>query len=351
MKGIPKSDILLSLLISLSYFIFWWLVIFISASGNFTSLQQAIAPFSWQIIYVTFINLLLHLIALPFIRTKRIQWLWSVSLVIVLLALLTIGFKSWNRLGEFVSVYPQSKSVTSNMDSEVKNVLFQLFGLGYFASIKFFLDSFKLKLKNQELAIEKNNAELNFLKSQTNPHFLFNTLNNIYLLTRDKSDLAPDTVLRLSDILRYMLYETESDLVTIDKEIKVIEDYLALEKIRYDDSLHLNLRVDMDDEKQEIPPLLMIPLIENAFKHGVSETLLAPFINICLTIQKETLLFTVENSTREQETGGSIKENIGIRNLRRQLQLLFSEHTLTVEQRQQTFFASMFINLKSYAKN
>jgi LytS/YehU family sensor histidine kinase len=236
------------------------------------------------------------------------------------------------------------------VDYAIKSFFFQLAGLLYFAVVKFVIDFYELKLINQQLIIEKNNSELNFLKSQTNPHFLFNTLNNIYLLCRDKSDLAPETVLRLSDILRYMLYETESDLVNIGKEIKVIEDYLALEKIRYDDTLRLNIHVESDNEKQEIPPLIMIPLIENAFKHGVSETLLDPFINISLSIQKETLLFTVENSTRLQETNIGIKENIGIRNLRRQLQLLFTEHKLTIEQRQKTFFASMFINLGSYAK-
>ena len=351
MKGITKAEIRLNLIISFSYLIFWCLVIFISGRGNINLWLEMIVPFSWQVSYVTIVNLSLHLIAIPFIRNKKRKFKWAILVVIVLILLLTVGMKQWRIIGNSLSVLTPRESTESAMNVVVSDVMFQLFGWAFFAAIKFITESVRLKLKYQQLVIEKKNAELGYLKSQTNPHFLFNTLNNIYLLTREKSDLAPATVLRLSDILRYMLYETEGDLVTINKEIKVIKDYLALEKIRYDDSLRLNLKLDIADEKQEIPPLLMIPLIENAFKHGVSETLLAPFINISLTIQNETLLFMVENSTRLQETNGSIKENIGIKNLRRQLQLLFTEHTLTVEQRDQTFLASMFINLKSYAKN
>lgn len=351
MKGISKSDFLLSLKISLTYFIFWSLAIFISGGGSASFLMKAIIPFSWQLLFVTLVNFFLHLFAFPFVRTKKIKWFWNICIVLSVLLLLTIGFKRWNKLGEFMSVYSQPKSTGSETDATIKNVLFQLLGLGYFASIKFFIDYYQLKAKNQQLVIEKKISELIYLKSQTNPHFLFNTLNNIYLLTRDKSDLASKTVLRLSDILRYMLYETESDLVAVDKEIKIIGDYLELEKIRYDETLKLNFSIEIDNIKQEIPPLLMIPLIENAFKHGVSETIGASFININLVVKNNTLLFTVENSTDSNEIMTGIKENIGIKNLRRQLELLFTEHELRIETREKSFFASMFINLKSYAKN
>lgn len=122
---------------------------------------------------------------------------------------------------------------------------------------------------------------MNYLKSQTNPHFLFNTLNNIYSLARDKSDLAPESILRLSKILRFMLYETGGDYICIDQEIKIISDYIALEKLRYDDSLRVSFQQAVD-LKQPLPPLLLIPLVENAFKHGVSETIHQPFVEIHL---------------------------------------------------------------------
>lgn len=106
-----------------------------------------------------------------------------------------------------------------------------------------------------------------------------------------------------------------------------------------------------DNSKLEIPPFLMIPLVENAFKHGVSETMNNPFVNICLLIENNTLRFNVENSIDENQTAVPVKESIGIFNLRRQLELLFNNHELKIENRGQTFFAGMFINLNSYAKN
>lgn len=351
MRGIHKADILLSLFISLSYFVFWALAIFISGSGSLNFWIKAIAPFSWQILYVTVINLSLHLIAVPYIRTREIKWKWSVAILFFLLLLLTAGFKGWISLGEFISVYPQPKSRISSMDEEVKNVLFQLFGLGYFASIKFFIDSYKLKIKNQRLDIEKKVSELNYLKSQTNPHFLFNTLNNIYLLAKEKSDLTPDSVLRLSEILRYMLYETEGKLVTADKEIKALEDYIELEKLRYNHTLKVKFSVEADDIKQEIPPLLMIPLVENAFKHGVSETMGIRFINISLVIQNDILHFDVENSKDENVIPDQTQEGIGLKNLRKQLELLFNDYELKIENRGNTFYTGMLIKLNSYAKN
>src|SRR5690606_29557778 len=125
---------------------------------------------------------------------------------------------------------------------------------------------------------------LNYLKSQTNPHFLFNTLNNIYSLARDKSDLAPESIMRLSKILRYMLYETSGAYIAIEQELKIMTDYIELEKLRYDDSLRVNFNHNIEDLRQALPPLLLIPLVENAFKHGVSETRNQPYVDIHLSV-------------------------------------------------------------------
>lgn len=206
MKGISKTDIRSVSLISLSYFIFWWIIVFVSSSGQVTYFFKAASIYSWKIIFVTLLNLYLHLLAIPFARKRILKWVWIILIIVSLLILLTLGFNFWNHFGSLLSVLPVQKNEPFDIDSAVKNLLFQLFGIAYFASIKFFIDSFNLKLKNKELDIEKKTSELNYLKSQTNPHFLFNTLNNIYTLSREKSDLAPESFLRLSGILRYMLY-------------------------------------------------------------------------------------------------------------------------------------------------
>lgn len=206
----------------------------------------------------------------------------------------------------------------------------------------------KLKQDAQQLRIEKQQAELNYLKSQTNPHFLFNTLNNIYSLARDKSDLAPESILRLSKILRFMLYETNGPYIAIEQELKIITDYIALEKLRYDDSLAIHFNNDIEDMKQALPPLLLIPLVENAFKHGVSETRNQPFVDIHLSVNKRLLMFKVRNSTEESPAEGKVKENIGLSNLRRQLEFLFTDYNLSLHHGDSVFTATLKINLASH---
>jgi LytS/YehU family sensor histidine kinase len=205
-----------------------------------------------------------------------------------------------------------------------------------------------LRRSAQQLLIEKQQAELNYLKSQTNPHFLFNTLNNIYSLSRDKSDLAPESILRLSKILRYMLYETSGPYTAIGQDLKIIGDYIALEKLRYDELLRVDFNNDIEDINQALPPLLLIPLVENAFKHGVSETRSQPFVDIHLSIKKQLLLFIVRNSTGDPGDDGQVKESIGLTNLRRQLELLYTDYDLSVKQEAHEFLATLKINLASH---
>jgi LytS/YehU family sensor histidine kinase len=218
----------------------------------------------------------------------------------------------------------------------------------FFGVAKLFYHNFKLKETTQQLQIEKQNAELNYLKSQTNPHFLFNTLNNIYSLARDKSDLAPESILRLSKILRFMLYETSTEFIIMQKELEIISDYIALEKLRYDDSLRIDFKHEIEDMNQPIPPLLLIPLVENAFKHGASETRDQIFVEIHLSVNQNQLTFVVKNSAENYQGDNSIKENIGLSNLRRQLELIYTDYNLSVKQDETIFTATLKINLASH---
>jgi two-component system LytT family sensor kinase len=218
----------------------------------------------------------------------------------------------------------------------------------FFGIIRHIYNFYKLKRQAKQLRIEKQAAELNYLKAQTNPHFLFNTLNNIYSLAKDKSDLAPESILRLSKILRFMLYETSGEFISVEQELKVIADYIELEKLRYDESLRINFNHNVEDMKQSLPPLLLMPLVENAFKHGVSETRSQPFVDIHLSINKRQLEFVVKNSSESSIEDESIKENIGLSNLRRQLELLYTDYGLTVKPGTGTFTSILRINLASH---
>ena len=298
------------------------------------------------------LNFILFEYVIPFILKKRKYVLYNVLtgilLVWVMLMLYSYGLYGWRAFGIFTGIYTSyrpdinvSKEISYHMGSAMAGVFF-------FGIIRHLYDYRQLKLATQRLRIEKQEAELNYLKSQTNPHFLFNTLNNIYSLARDKSDLAPESIMRLSKILRFMLYETGGAYITIGQEIKIITDYVALEKMRYDDSLHISFKLDVEEMKQALPPLLLIPLVENAFKHGVSETRDHPFIDIFLSVNRRQLRFEVKNSVDAMASPVRIKENIGLSNLRRQLELLYTEYELHVHSGSNSFTALLTINLASH---
>lgn len=259
----------------------------------------------------------------------------------------TFGLYGWRQLWIQVGIYVDYTPGLPFLKGVATHSQFSFICVIFFAIVRNVYNNIRLREKNSQLKIEKKEAELNYLKAQTNPHFLFNTLNNIYSLARDKNDQAPESILRLSKILRFMLYETGDDFIAVDDELKIVTDYIALEKLRYDDSLLVTLNVNIENSKQSLPPLLLIPLVENAFKHGVSETRNKPFVDINLTVKQQQLLFTVKNSTEETSTAQQVKENIGLSNLRRQLALLYKDYDLSVGQENAVFTSTLRINLTS----
>jgi len=297
----------------------------------------------WRVGVVTILNYIFFEYSVPRLGWKK--FMRSLGLVIAHLFLYSEGLYLWRQLGIALNIYTAIPEGSHDVSAQMGYSMSSLF---FFGVIRHIYNHIKLKQMAQQLRIEKQQAELNYLKSQTNPHFLFNTLNNIYSLARDKSDLVPETILRLSKILRYMLYEAGGQYIAIEDELKIMGDYISLEKLRYDDSLRINFNYDVEDMKQALPPLLLIPLVENAFKHGVSETRNQPFVDIHLSIVKRQLAFFVRNSTEESLGDGKVKENIGLSNLRRQLELLYTDYQVSLEQRVSEFSATLKINLASH---
>ena len=216
-------------------------------------------------------------------------------------------------------------------------------------SLKYVDTQVASKEMEKNLVREKLSSELRFLKNQLHPHFLFNTLNNIYALTRKKSEKAPESVMKLSELLSFMLYESGKETISIDREIQFLEDYISLQQIRYADELSVVFNKEIDDKTQPIAPLLLLPLVENAFKHGAGENHFDSFIHIQLTLNNQVLFFTVKNSF-EEAPGKSQAENIGLHNTSRQLELLYKEQKLEIEKRENVFTARLEANLNSYGK-
>lgn len=303
---------------------------------------------TWLVTYLIVLNFVFFEYTLPFIRLSWKRILIAPFLLFAHLLFYSFGFYAWRHIGIGIHIYFSLKTYSSALEGVSNHFGYSISSVLFFGIIRHTYDYRKLKRDAQQLRIEKQTAELNYLKSQTNPHFLFNTLNNIYSLARDKSDLAPESILRLSKIMRFMLYETGGQYIAIEQELKIMNDYIALEKLRYDESLYINFNYDIEDMKQALPPLLLIPLVENAFKHGVSETRNRPFVEIHLSVKERQLAFVVKNSTEEFPEGQGVKENIGLSNLRRQLQLLYTDYNLFVQQGESVFTAGLKINLNSH---
>lgn len=197
----------------------------------------------------------------------------------------------------------------------------------------FFLIPFLWYEKNLNISIaneQKKIAELSALKNQLNPHFLFNTLNNLYTLALEKSDNTPKVIERLSEILDYILYRCNDKYVPLNKEVELIENYLALEKLRYGKrvDISLNTRINSNDK---IAPLILLTFIENAFKHGVKQELYQANINIELTSDGELITFRITNS-KSKSKAESRNEKLGLKNVKHQLALLYpGTHKLLIE--------------------
>ncbi len=200
--------------------------------------------------------------------------------------------------------------------------------------------------QKKKLVKENLEAELSFLKSQVHPHFLFNTLNNLYALTLIKSEQTPDIVLKLSGLLDYMIYKSNDKFVPLEKEIEIIEGYIDLEKMRYNERLELKYDINGETNGHQIAPLILLPFIENSFKHGAGNDRSNPKISIKLNTYKEYLHLNVVNSIKvEAKKDESLSKGIGLKNVRRRLALIYPDaHNLQIDQTENQFE----INLKIY---
>ena len=196
--------------------------------------------------------------------------------------------------------------------------------LGLTTGIKFAKDALLDKELRKEREKHYLETELKFLKSQIQPHFFFNTLNNIYSLTLNRSEQAPEVILKLSDIMSYILYDSTAPLVPLAKEIDYLRNYVDVEQLRFGNRLSVSFHIDGPVDAAEIPPMILILFLENSFKHGVKNNISRIHLAIDLRLADGYLHFQVENPAPEEETTGESK-GIGLKNVRRRLDLLYGK--------------------------
>lgn len=217
---------------------------------------------------------------------------------------------------------------------------------GMAAAIKLMKFWYVKEQRNLHLQRENMNAELQLLKAQIHPHFLFNTLNNIFSYTQNTSSTASRLVMGLSDLLRYMLYECNQSLVPLNKELKMLQDYILLEQIRYNHKLDISIEIPSDTEDFLVAPLLLLPFVENCFKHGASQLLEDPWISMNIIIENDYLKMKLVNGKHSgyvpKKTNG-----IGISNVRKRLELLYPDkHSLKITEEEEVFVVTLKVKIE-----
>lgn len=271
----------------------------------------------------------------PKLLTKKWWWLYIISLAAV------IFLSNWIKLF-FLHLDPS----------------FQLTGINQriigFSPIPFLVasmiyrliyDRIRFEKREKEAQAEKLSAELKFLRSQISPHFIFNVMTNLVSLARVKSDLLEPSLIRLSDLLRYMLYETGKDKFPIDAEIGYLKSYLSLQQLRFGDDVRVTTHWKIDEKSCFIEPMLLIPFVENAFKHGVG-LVKDPYIDIHLCVQEGQLVFSISNNYDKQNLSKDKSSGIGLENIKKRLNLLYAgKYRLTIDDTRQTYNAALKLEL------
>ena len=238
------------------------------------------------------------------------------------------------------------------IDGSVKCVQRQFFHLNHelrFIILFLFvlILSFILRVNNQltKIKSEKLKAEVSYLKAQINPHFLFNTLNSIYALTLDKSDEAPEAVLKLSGMMRYVVTESVVDLVSLDKELQYVRDYIALQKLRLDENTHVNFSIIGDTLGKSIAPLILISFIENAFKYGANPDQEST-IEIDITVDDERLGLHVKNQIVAEAIPDDFKTEKGVQNTIKRLNYMYpDQHSLIINHDKDNYEVKLNIDI------
>jgi two-component system, LytTR family, sensor kinase len=210
-------------------------------------------------------------------------------------------------------------------------------------ALKFAADWFRNERIQRDLENQRLSAELSFLKSQINPHFLFNSLNSIYSLAYQRSETTPEAILKLSEIMRYMLYECNDNKVALSKELQYLQNYIDLQKIRFGKKSYIDFKVNGRVDHQQIVPLLLIAFIENAFKHGIANDPLMP-ISLLVDVDAEHLHFYIRN--KKHNNNRDTLGGIGLNNVKRRLDLLYpGKYNLDITEDEQTYTCELSLVL------
>jgi two-component system LytT family sensor kinase len=314
----------------IAYHVYFWLfffgLMFLSSGAKKETLSVRIVQ---SLEYIAFLIVPVYI---HFFNLNR--FFYKKKYVLYVLSLITLLFGWGYLVNRFFYLRHMEKG---SLASAIVMIFFMLL---ISTSFKVLADSVKQRFLMQQIEAKQVQTELRLLKAQINPHFLFNTLNNLFGMARKQDPQTADGISGLSHLMRYMIYESNVEFINLEKEIRQINRLIELQKLRFakDDDIQIDFSIDGEVTKVQIPPMLLIPFVENAFKHGIS--LVAPsFVRIDLNVEKDKLEFSVSNSkhTRpenKEETG----IGIGLKNVSRRLELLYpGNHELAISDGENVF--------------
>lgn len=312
---------------------------------------------SWILLcHIAFTYVIIYYIQPRYFNHKK-KW---ISTTIIFISLFMVFLLLHYFVQHLISLHNSSQNTRAGLPqlnlttgNKIKMILFQVtFNLATVVSIAAAIKLMKSWwVKQQEAAQmikEKANAELQLLKAQVHPHFLFNSLNNIYSFSLEGSLKAPEMIKKLSGLLLYMLHGCKQALVPLKKELQMINDYIALEKIRYGDRIRIELQIPQHLSNEMIAPLLLIPFVENSFKHGASKMMTHPYILLNISLKEQVLFFTLKNSkpSEVEELRANSNGGLGLKNVKKRLSLLYpGKHELRIINEDSSFNIELTISL------
>ncbi|NOY94947.1 MAG: hypothetical protein GXO81_00970 [Chlorobi bacterium] len=345
------------LLSLLGHIVFWLLSIgflmlqfyWVSGAGPLFSLHTILKALIVIGCFAAAVYINLYLLIPRFLKQKN--YIFYVFWLVLMLA--TISY-----LVQLLFKYPLKFMLTSRQleqfNSNIYSAFFfaSAFYVGITSFLKFLKDWYLLQdlnLKYAKIEHQKLEAELKTLKGQINPHFLFNSLNNIYSLALTKSDRVPDLILRLSGLMRHILYDARENFISLGKELEFVDNFISLQKIRITEKANITYEIVGEVPKKMIAPLLFEPFIDNAFKHGLKN----PGSNITISIKfefpsPELLIFTLENSYCEPGSEETSYRGIGLDNVKKRLKHLYKEdeYSLNISKKGGIFTVALQLKLK-----
>ena len=298
------------------------------ATQSWTGAMRAFdmnARIHWSSAAIYFLN---ALVLVPWGYYHNRRWMFWGGNALILIGLVYIFFYDFNPKG-FIEHIPDERhrqfALANFYASSLVAILMSAFLAGIALLVHHVRRTMVIKQQLKEEHQKRTEAELEWLKNQLNPHFLFNTLNNISSLVQIDADKAQDAIAQLSDLMRYAMYETRREMVPIQGEVEFMRNYIELMKLRCNDKTEVNVQCSMVNGQLEVAPLLFISLIENAFKHGVSSSRPSK-IDIRLEQQDDSLVFTCDNTNFPKDDTDRSGSGIGLENTRRRLDLLYGGH-------------------------